>query len=145
MASSIILCCLATRIPREHPSILLSLFLSALDAHLRSNKPFTFLAGDIPMMSEPILELQEIRDDNTYSPKYNSRYFLLTKDLESNRPYIEMYPGESFGKLELESVEMWRMGQERSWDCDAITGERVGWRCEECCCSWSVRVLRGSG
>ncbi|KAF7862510.1 hypothetical protein EAF04_007383 [Stromatinia cepivora] len=145
MTSSIILCCPATRIPRAHPSILLSIFLSALDARLRHNTPFSLLTDDAPANCEAILELQEIKEDNTMRPKYHMRYFVLINHLEENRAYIEMYPGESFGELELEAVECWRMGREKWWDVDGVTDERVTWRCSDCRCSYAVRVLRGSG
>lgn len=144
MTSNTMLCCPATRIPREHSSILLSVFLSALDARLRLDKPFTLLVGDIPGKSEPIIELQEIKNDNYMQPGYRIRYFMITRNLEENRAYIEMYPGESFGELELEAVEEWRMEQDQWWNMDNITNERVRWRCSSCQCSYAARILRGS-
>ncbi|KAF7943607.1 uncharacterized protein EAE97_005678 [Botrytis byssoidea] len=124
MSSSVILCCLATSIPRGHSSNLLSLFLSALDARLRLNKAFPLLAGNIPTKLEPIIELQKIEKDSTTSPKYHIRYFLLTDDLEKHRPYIEMYPGESFGELEVQAVIQWEKEQKQWWSMDSITDER---------------------
>ncbi|KAF7955559.1 hypothetical protein EAE96_004485 [Botrytis aclada] len=144
MSSSVILCCLATSIPRGHSSNLISLFFSALDARLRLNKTFPLLAGDIPIKAEPIIELQHIEKDSTASPKYHIRYFLLTDDLEKHRPYIEMYPGDSFGELEIQAVAQWKKEQKQWWSMDSITDERVIWRCSSCQCSYFVRVLRGS-
>ncbi|TEY34849.1 hypothetical protein BOTCAL_0607g00060 [Botryotinia calthae] len=124
MTSSVVLCCLATSIPRGHSSNLLSLFLSALDARLRLNKAFPLLAGDIPTKSEPIIELQSIEKDRNTYPKYHMRYFLLTDDLEKHRPYIEMYPGDSFGELEIQAVVQWKKEQKQWWSMDNITDER---------------------
>lgn len=143
MTSSNVLCCLATRIPKEHPSALLSIFLTALDARLRSNKPFTFLLGDTPEKSEAIIVLQEIENDTSMFPQYHTRYLMITRNLEENRAYIEMYPGESFGGLELEGVEQWRIGQDQCFDMDNITHERVPWKCTRCHCSYAVSVMRG--
>ncbi|ESZ95154.1 hypothetical protein SBOR_4454 [Sclerotinia borealis F-4128] len=142
MASNVILCCVATQAPREHLSILLSVFLTALEARIRLNKPFSFPAGGTPRESEPIIELQEIKKDDTMQPEYNSRYFMLTGNLKENRAYIEMYPGESFVELKLEAVERWKMKYELWWSMDNITDERVKWRCSSCKCSYTVRTLR---
>ncbi|TGO34240.1 hypothetical protein BHYA_0206g00110 [Botrytis hyacinthi] len=124
MSSSVILCCLTTSIPRGHSSDLLSLFLSALDARLRLNEPFSLHAGGIPTKLEPIIELQKIEKDGTTSPKYHIRYFLLTDDLEKHRPYIEMYPGDSFGELEVQAVIQWKKEQKQWRSMDSITDER---------------------